>query len=227
MQCPTATRVAGFQTWRSMGRFVRRGEEGIVILAPIVGRRAIEAATDESEMPKTIVGFRGVHVFDVLSRDSVSRFLCLSRPHLRRALQTPERVRDAVVDAPGQAIQQPAPPPGREREVSAVAEQATARVDRRTRDPVVADQPERQARTESDRGSPPWAERPAARRLQRRVSQPGRFLGARLRPDRFVTLRSEIPRAPGGQTSLRTWRAVGSRAGIRTSPGPATTPRWR
>jgi hypothetical protein len=24
-QCPTATRVAGFQTWRSLGRFVRRG----------------------------------------------------------------------------------------------------------------------------------------------------------------------------------------------------------
>lgn len=69
MQYPTATRVAGFQTWRSMGRFVRRGEKGIVILAPIVGRRAIEAATDESEMPKTIVGFRGVHVFDVAQTD--------------------------------------------------------------------------------------------------------------------------------------------------------------
>ena len=38
-QCPTATRVAGFQTWRTMGRFVRKGEKGIAILAPIVGRR--------------------------------------------------------------------------------------------------------------------------------------------------------------------------------------------
>ena len=38
-QCPTATRVAGFQTWRTMGRFVRRGEKGIAILAPIVARR--------------------------------------------------------------------------------------------------------------------------------------------------------------------------------------------
>src|SRR5712691_10114194 len=25
-QCPTATRVAGFQTWRTMGRFVGKGE---------------------------------------------------------------------------------------------------------------------------------------------------------------------------------------------------------
>src|SRR5476649_2588225 len=43
-QCPTATRVAGFQTWRTMGRFVRRGEKGIAILAPIVGRRETESA---------------------------------------------------------------------------------------------------------------------------------------------------------------------------------------
>ena len=38
-QRPTATRVAGFQTWRTMGRFVRKGEKGIAIMAPIVGRR--------------------------------------------------------------------------------------------------------------------------------------------------------------------------------------------
>src|SRR5258707_3983556 len=38
-QCPAATRVAGFQTWRTMGRFVRRGEKGIAIMAPIIGRR--------------------------------------------------------------------------------------------------------------------------------------------------------------------------------------------
>src|SRR5215831_15594564 len=64
MQCPTATRVAGFQTWRSMGRCVRRGEKGIAILAPIVGRRAIEPVNDEPESQKTIVAFRAVHVFD-------------------------------------------------------------------------------------------------------------------------------------------------------------------
>jgi hypothetical protein len=70
MQCPTATRVAGFQTWRSMGRCVRRGEKGIAILAQIVGRRATETAGDESEPTKSVVAFRAVHVFDGLSRDS-------------------------------------------------------------------------------------------------------------------------------------------------------------
>ena len=69
MQYPTATRVAGFQTWRSMNRFVRRGEKGIAILAPIVGRRAIEPVSDEPESQKTIVAFRAVHVFDVAQTD--------------------------------------------------------------------------------------------------------------------------------------------------------------
>ena len=69
MQRPTATRVAGFQTWRSMGRFVRRGEKGIAILAPIIGRRVLETATDDLESPKAIVAFRAVHVFDVAQTD--------------------------------------------------------------------------------------------------------------------------------------------------------------
>ena len=71
-QCPTATRVAGFQTWRTMGRFVRKGEKGIAILAPIVGRRNANADEDDS---KNVVGFRAAYVFDGLSRDSRSRGL--------------------------------------------------------------------------------------------------------------------------------------------------------
>ena len=38
-QRPTATRVAGFHTWKELGRFVKRGEKGIQILAPMVGQR--------------------------------------------------------------------------------------------------------------------------------------------------------------------------------------------
>jgi len=34
LQCPTATRVAGFNTWRKMNRFVRKGEKGIAIFTP-------------------------------------------------------------------------------------------------------------------------------------------------------------------------------------------------
>jgi hypothetical protein len=64
-QRPTATRVAGFHTWRSLGRFVRKGEKGIAIMAPIVGRRRDDA---EGE-PRTIVGFRAAYVFDVEQTD--------------------------------------------------------------------------------------------------------------------------------------------------------------
>ena len=38
-QRPTATRVAGFHAWRALGRFVRKGEKGIAIMAPITARR--------------------------------------------------------------------------------------------------------------------------------------------------------------------------------------------
>jgi hypothetical protein len=71
-QKPTATHVAGYGTWRELGRFVKRGEKGIQILAPMIGyrRRNAEAAqntdADGSAKPQpTLIGFRAVYVFDV------------------------------------------------------------------------------------------------------------------------------------------------------------------
>ena len=65
-QRPTATRVAGFQRWRQMGRCVRRGEKGIAIMAPIVRRREEPNDTDND---RTVVGFRAAYVFDVSQTD--------------------------------------------------------------------------------------------------------------------------------------------------------------
>src|SRR5688572_33061229 len=39
LQRPNASQVAGFQTWKSLGRSVRKGEKGIAILAPVAFRR--------------------------------------------------------------------------------------------------------------------------------------------------------------------------------------------
>jgi hypothetical protein len=64
-QRPTATRVAGFQTWRTLGRCVRRGEKGIAILAPIVARWH-DVIDDES---RAVLGFRAAYVFDVAQTD--------------------------------------------------------------------------------------------------------------------------------------------------------------
>jgi hypothetical protein len=74
-QKPSATNVAGVRTWNSLGRFVRRGEKGILILAPMVGRKikTVEETTRENGEQKNpqpqLYGFRAVYVFDRLSRD--------------------------------------------------------------------------------------------------------------------------------------------------------------
>jgi antirestriction protein ArdC len=70
-QCPSATQVAGFNTWRSMGRFVQKGQKAIYIMAPIV-RRIRETGEEQGEnsdnttnQRKSIAGFRAATVFDV------------------------------------------------------------------------------------------------------------------------------------------------------------------
>jgi antirestriction protein ArdC len=65
-QRPTATRVAGFHTWRAVGRCVRKGEKGIAIVAPVVRRRADDEDRDDARPPLT---FRVAHVFDVDQTD--------------------------------------------------------------------------------------------------------------------------------------------------------------
>ena len=47
-QNPTATHVAGFHTWHKLGRFVKKGEKGILILAPIVRRIRLNAVSPGS-----------------------------------------------------------------------------------------------------------------------------------------------------------------------------------
>jgi antirestriction protein ArdC len=60
-QMPEATHVAGFHKWMDLGRQVKKGEKGIVILAPIV--RRIATKTEEEE--ERLFGFKTAHVFDI------------------------------------------------------------------------------------------------------------------------------------------------------------------
>lgn len=93
-QCPHAQAVAGFHTWKALGRSVRKGEKGLAILAPVLRRGTSpdqQTATPDrrpaAALPaqgsgsasadlskdaggsRRVVGFRVVHVFDISQTD--------------------------------------------------------------------------------------------------------------------------------------------------------------
>jgi len=67
IQKPGATHVAGFVTWKDLGRWVKGGEKGIAILAPVMPpkpkKEKLEAEEEEIELAP--VYFKVVHVFDI------------------------------------------------------------------------------------------------------------------------------------------------------------------
>ena len=66
LQRPSAIRVAGYRRWRELGRQVRRGEEGLRILAPITRTVEDEAS---GEKARVLCSFKVVKVFDVSQTD--------------------------------------------------------------------------------------------------------------------------------------------------------------
>jgi len=67
-QKPQASHVAGFNAWRKLGRFVKKGEKGIMILAPIVRRKTENAEQTDTDESSTL-GFRAAYVFDISQTD--------------------------------------------------------------------------------------------------------------------------------------------------------------
>jgi len=77
LQKPNATRVAGFTTWKHLGRWVKKGENGIAILAPCMPPKGTKAtpheeseAEEETKEEREREGisplyFKVVHVFDL------------------------------------------------------------------------------------------------------------------------------------------------------------------
>ena len=69
IQKPDATRVAGFNTWKDLGRWVRKGEKGIAILAPVMPpkQKPEEKKAEETEIeiePRPVF-FKVVYIFDL------------------------------------------------------------------------------------------------------------------------------------------------------------------
>ncbi len=65
LQRPDATVVAGFNRWKSLGRFVKKGEKGLAIFAPCKYKTKVEDDDGTEKSFQQIRGFRVVHVFDI------------------------------------------------------------------------------------------------------------------------------------------------------------------
>jgi len=63
-QRPDATHVAGIRTWNRLNRFVKKGEKGIAIFAPMIFKNGEEQKRDRQGESSSI-SFRVVHVFDI------------------------------------------------------------------------------------------------------------------------------------------------------------------
>jgi antirestriction protein ArdC len=101
LQRPDATRVAGFHAWRKLGRFVKKGEHGIAIFAPMSRRKSRdERQQSMTEGEQAIFGFRIAHVFDVeqTEGDPLPEFARLSGDAKGWLAHLENTVRDAGVD---------------------------------------------------------------------------------------------------------------------------------
>lgn len=73
LQNPDATRVAGFNAWKTLGRGINKGEKGLQILAPSPYKITIDATHDENGnlLPEPVkkqvqrMAFKVTHVFDI------------------------------------------------------------------------------------------------------------------------------------------------------------------
>jgi len=69
LQKPNASYIAGFRTWNQLGRCVKKGEKGILILAPMVRRNSEKEDEHDENHALHVMGFRAAYVFEVSQTD--------------------------------------------------------------------------------------------------------------------------------------------------------------
>lgn len=73
-QRPTARYVKGFAAWKDVGRHVRKGEKGIMILAPVLRRPTEEEARKQNLDPQKdhiVAAFRVAYVWDITQTEVI------------------------------------------------------------------------------------------------------------------------------------------------------------
>ncbi len=86
MQRPTSTLVAGYNKWKEFDRFVKKGEQGIKIFAPISQKLKKEVDGEETKTIFLLKGFKLVTVFDLSQTDGSDEKL----PTLVKGLESQE-----------------------------------------------------------------------------------------------------------------------------------------
>ncbi len=74
MQMPYASKVAGFHKWKELGRSVKKGEQGIQILVPMISKQKDENGhevmdPDTNQAKQVMIGFKPGYVFDISQTD--------------------------------------------------------------------------------------------------------------------------------------------------------------
>jgi len=94
-QKPDATHVAGYRNWQNLGRYVKKGEHGLAIIAPIVRRKSIgEDEQGKEPAEEIIVAFKTAYVFDI-GRQPVHRYRSLPR-YAANQVNTPSVLRASL-----------------------------------------------------------------------------------------------------------------------------------
>ena len=83
-----ASHVAGFHSWRKLGRFVKKGEKGILILAPMIFKRNAEPSPQWDGLDRNISVFRHSR-----QQDTGSRLHARAAPRLHDPARDPLGVR--------------------------------------------------------------------------------------------------------------------------------------
>ncbi len=101
---PTPSPVAGFWSWKKLGRNVNAGAKGIRILAPIIGVRRKKDEEAEKDITKqntrVLLGFRNAYVFDISQTNGVDL------PNLHEATGDPgENIERLAAFLKGRGIQ--------------------------------------------------------------------------------------------------------------------------
>lgn len=91
-QCPEATLVAGYQTWKNRyGRFVRKGEKAIRIFAPYTYRTK-ERDDQDALVSGTKIGFRAISVFDISQTEGKELPEIISERSLEKSVEAYDQI---------------------------------------------------------------------------------------------------------------------------------------